>query len=54
MIEAFAAIDFVGISMQTHATLSGIRGILCFYEALGTLGIWRWPNGCFPCMNGRV
>ena len=35
MIEAFAAIDFVGISMQTHATLSGIRGILCFYEALG-------------------
>ena len=32
MIQEFSNIDFVGISMQTHATLSAVRGILCFYE----------------------
>lgn len=35
MIERFLTIDFTGISMQTHATLSGLRGILNFYEATG-------------------
>ena len=35
MIEEFGKIDFVGLSMQTHATLSGIRGILNFYRSTG-------------------
>lgn len=35
MICEFVKIDFVGISMQTHATLSGIRGILRYHAATG-------------------
>lgn len=34
MVGEFAAIDFWNLSMQTHATLSGIRGILWYYEAV--------------------
>ena len=34
MAEEYSAIDFTGISMQTHATLSALRGILCFYESV--------------------
>jgi uncharacterized protein len=32
MIEKFLSIDFVELSCQTHATLSGLRGILRYYE----------------------
>lgn len=32
MIAAFVQIDFVGSSMQTHATLTATRGILKFFE----------------------
>jgi len=35
MAEKFVKIDFLKINMQTHATLSGIRGLLTFYEATG-------------------
>ncbi len=35
MVAHFAAIDFWTLSMQTHATLSGIRGILAYYGAVG-------------------
>lgn len=35
MIGVFSKIDFVGGNMQTHATLSAVRGILRFAEALG-------------------
>ena len=35
MIGVFSQIDFVGANMQTHATLSAVRGILRFSEALG-------------------
>lgn len=34
MFEEFIKIDFVGLSMQTHATLSGIRGMIRFYEVV--------------------
>lgn len=30
--ERFGALDFLGLKMQTHATLSALRGILSFYE----------------------
>lgn len=32
MIARYRQIDFLGMKVQTHATLSGIRGILRFYE----------------------
>lgn len=33
MFETFSSIDFVASSVQTHATLSALRGILRYYEA---------------------
>ncbi len=33
MFEVFSAIDFVASSVQTHATLSALRGVLRYYEA---------------------
>ena len=30
--ERFGGLDFLGLKMQTHATLSALRGILSFYE----------------------
>jgi rhamnogalacturonyl hydrolase YesR len=33
MIETFMNIDFINLSMQTHSSLSAIRGIIRFYEA---------------------
>ena len=38
MIGVFERIDFVGGNMQTHASLSAVRGILRFAEALGIDG----------------
>lgn len=35
MIEKFAAIDYVFYNCQTHATLSGTRGVLRFYKLTG-------------------
>lgn len=35
MIGRFSEIDFVGLKVQTHATLSGLRGILRYYELEG-------------------
>lgn len=35
MFETFSGIDFEGVCMQTHATLSALRGILQFYETTG-------------------
>ena len=35
MISVFAGIDFVGSHMQTHATLSAVRGILRVYLSTG-------------------
>lgn len=32
-IGKFISLDFIGLKMQTHATLSGLRGVLTFYEA---------------------
>lgn len=32
MIETFISIDFVGTSMQTHATLSALRGMMRYYS----------------------
>ncbi|GGD98694.1 beta-L-arabinofuranosidase domain-containing protein [Paenibacillus nasutitermitis] len=32
MIARFTDIDFIGVSMQTHATLSALRGMLRFYS----------------------
>lgn len=34
MFETFAKIDLVGCQVQTHATLSALRGILRFYETV--------------------
>jgi len=31
MMARFVSIDFIGVSMQTHATLSALRGMLRFY-----------------------
>lgn len=31
----YVSLDFVGLQMQTHATLSALRGLLTFYEATG-------------------
>ena len=33
-IDRFAALDFTGMKMQTHATLSALRGILTFYRTV--------------------
>lgn len=33
MFEVFSAIDFAASSVQTHATLSALRGVLRYYEA---------------------
>lgn len=35
MCRKFFDIDFVNVSMQTHATLTALRGVLRFYEATG-------------------
>lgn len=35
MIAKFLELDFVGITLQTHATLTAVRGILRFYECVG-------------------
>lgn len=35
MIACFARIDLTGLSMQTHATLSALRGVLRHYESTG-------------------
>ncbi|MFR1478378.1 MAG: hypothetical protein ACLSB9_23170 [Hydrogeniiclostridium mannosilyticum] len=35
MIRNFEQIDFLGASMQTHASLSATRGILHYYQATG-------------------
>lgn len=35
MIEQFQTIDFIQLSMQTHATLSALRGLLRFYSIVG-------------------
>jgi hypothetical protein len=35
MIERFRSLDLVGLRVQTHATLSGIRGIIRLYELEG-------------------
>ena len=35
MIERFYTIDFVGLKVQTHATLSAIRGIIRMYDLEG-------------------
>lgn len=35
MLEKFFQIDLLGISIQTHATLSGLRGALRYYELKG-------------------
>ncbi len=32
MISVFSGIDLVGLKMQTHATLSAVRGVLCLYQ----------------------
>lgn len=32
MIDVFKSIDFIGLSMQTHATLSATRGIITLYN----------------------
>lgn len=34
-VDKFASLDFVGLKVQTHATLSALRGILTFYESTG-------------------
>lgn len=35
MIEVFLGIDVLGLSFQTHATLSALRGLLRYYEMTG-------------------
>ncbi|HAX97241.1 MAG TPA: hypothetical protein DCY35_12105 [Prolixibacteraceae bacterium] len=35
MIQKFSGIDLAGISFQTHATLSALRGIIRYYENTG-------------------
>jgi hypothetical protein len=35
MIERFMSVDFIKLSMQTHASLSAVRGIIRFYKATG-------------------
>ncbi len=35
MIEGFLSLDLLSLSVQTHATLSALRGILRFYEITG-------------------
>ena len=35
MVSVFVTIDFVGSHMQTHATLSALRGIICLYKSTG-------------------
>lgn len=35
MIEVYLTLDFVGLSCQTHATLTGIRGLLRYYALEG-------------------
>ena len=38
MAETFMAIDYVGASLQTHASLSAARGILRLYQCTGNRG----------------
>lgn len=35
MIDVYSGLNFVGLSVQTHATLSALRGVLRFYSATG-------------------
>lgn len=35
VLERYVATDFVGCALQTHATLSGLRGLLRYYELTG-------------------
>ncbi len=37
MIDIFKTIDFTGISMQTHATLTATRGIMRMYQLTGNI-----------------
>lgn len=42
MIRNFERIDFLGASMQTHASLSATRGILRYYQATGRQELLRF------------
>jgi len=35
MTECFSSLDLMGLSVQTHAALSAVRGMIRFYEATG-------------------
>ena len=35
MIERYSQMDFLGCHIQTHATLSGLRGVIRFYQLTG-------------------
>ena len=47
MVEQFQTIDFIRLSMQTHATLSALRGILRFYAAVGNESYLDFAKGLF-------
>lgn len=56
MIAVFRQIDFVGASMQTHASLSAARGILRFYESTGDESFLRTAEELFAlyCREGMT
>lgn len=47
MIDKFRSIDFMGASMQTHASLNALRGILTFGADTGNLELLDWGEEFF-------
>lgn len=47
MIQSFSKIDIVGTAMQTHATLSALRGILRFYGVVGKVKYLEYAESVF-------
>ncbi|MCD9021682.1 beta-L-arabinofuranosidase domain-containing protein [Cohnella silvisoli] len=51
MIGKFRTIDLTGLSFQTHATLSALRGILRHYETTGDDGLLDLARDVFALYN---
>lgn len=56
MLEVFSSIDFVASSVQTHATLSALRGVLRYYEASKKESLLAFAEKIFDlyCKNGMT
>lgn len=56
MADTFLRIDFTGLSMQTHATLSGTRGLLRFAKCISDTQLCREAERIFTlyCREGMT